>query len=209
MKKIIINADDYGLSKEFNRGIVELIREGLVKSVTVMINRKHIFPKELTKFPNLSIGLHLEMYDLKGKNSFEAQIKKFKSVFKMLPSHLDGHQHCHLKKENRKKVIKLALKYSLPVRSRYFKGRADLRLNNIKTPGRFIAWHPKKKDDFFKRINLIKEGVVEIVCHPGYFDKKYSIKKYNQQREKELKILKSPDFRKILTKFKLINYKEL
>lgn len=210
MKKIIINADDYGLSNEFNRGIVDLIAEGLVKSVTVMINKKHIFPKELVQFPNLSIGLHLEIDDLGSKNSFETQIKKFKSVFKMLPSHLDGHQHCHLKRENRQSVIRLALKYNLPVRSRYSKGRKDLQLNNIKTPDRFIAWQPDKKEDFFNRISLIEEKATEIVCHPGYFDKKHCWKlKYNQQREEEFKILKTLDFKKILTRFKLINYKEL
>lgn len=211
MKKIIINADDYGLSKEFNRGIIELITKEIVKSVTVMINRKYVFPEELMKFPDLSIGLHLEEKNFtNSEDFFESQIKKFKFVFKSLPSHLDGHQHCHLKKENRQIVIKLALKYNLPVRSRYLKGRVDLMANNIKTPNKLISWHPKRKDYFFNRISLTEERVTEIVCHPGYFDKKHRRKlKYNQQREKELEILKSPDFKKILTKFKPINYREL
>lgn len=209
MKKIIINADDYGLSEKFNRGIVKLIVKGLVKSTSVMINQKYVFPGELIEFPDLSIGLHLE--EQCGQNNliyFESQINKFLIKFGFLPTHLDGHKHCHLKKENRQATIKLALKYNLPVRSRFKKGRDDLRLNHIKTPDRFIAWHPNKKEDFFSRVNLVNEEIVEIVCHPGYYDKNYPMP-YNNQREDELKILSSVSFKKIIDRFELIDYKYL
>jgi len=42
MNRLIISADDYGMSKNFNKGILELIRKGIVNITTVMIKRKFI-----------------------------------------------------------------------------------------------------------------------------------------------------------------------
>ena len=60
-QKLIVNADDYGLSPLFNKGILALIEKGIVTSTTVMIKRKYVRPALLTKFEKISIGLHLEL----------------------------------------------------------------------------------------------------------------------------------------------------
>lgn len=36
--KLIINADDFGLSKGINKGIIEAYQAGLISSTTIMIN---------------------------------------------------------------------------------------------------------------------------------------------------------------------------
>lgn len=76
--KIIINADDYGLSKKFNEGILELAEKEIISSVAVMINRKYIKPSDLLNFKNISIGLHLELREKTSLKEIEDQIKKFK-----------------------------------------------------------------------------------------------------------------------------------
>lgn len=208
MKRIIINADDYGLSSKFNQGILELINQGIVTSVSVMINRRFVFPKELLGFSDISIGLHLESTEGDNLIYFDKQIKKFKKIFGVWPSHLDGHLHCHLKKENRSQTIELAKKYNIPVRSRFKKGRLDLKNNKIKTPERFFTWNPKMAHTLLRRLRESQEDLVEVVCHPGYFDPNY-LKKYNKQREKEMIFLKSAEFNEVVGRFEKINYNYL
>lgn len=206
--KIIINADDYGLSKEFNGGILELAGKRIISSITVMINRKYVKPLDLLTFKNISVGLHLELKEKASLEEIESQVKKFKNKFKKIPSHLDGHKHCHLTKNNLPKVIRIAQRYNLPVRSKLTQDRKMLREYKIKTPDRFISWHPKRKERFFNRIKNIKSPACEIVCHPGYFDKNYK-HSYNKQREQELRILKSGEFKTIIKKYKSVNYSGL
>src|SRR5690606_12610933 len=58
--KLIINADDFGLSKSVNEAILDLCRLGSITSTSVMANMP--FSDEvvqLLKFENISIGLHI------------------------------------------------------------------------------------------------------------------------------------------------------
>lgn len=63
MKKIIINADDFGISHGVNLAICCGHRHGLINSASLMVNQK--YAKEAVamalKMPNLSIGLHLNL----------------------------------------------------------------------------------------------------------------------------------------------------
>ena len=59
MKRLIITADDYGMSKAVNRAIDEGIEAGLITSTNVMVNMPEY--KEALKLknnPNVSVGLH-------------------------------------------------------------------------------------------------------------------------------------------------------
>lgn len=61
MKRLIVNADDYGRSAGINRGVVEAHREGLVTSASLMVN--HGAAPEAARLaaqnPRLAVGLHL------------------------------------------------------------------------------------------------------------------------------------------------------
>ncbi len=64
MKRLIVNADDFGRSPGINRGILETHLRGIVTSTTVMVN----FPdaasgleRALAEAPRLGIGLHLTL----------------------------------------------------------------------------------------------------------------------------------------------------
>ena len=63
MKNLIINADDFGLSRSVNRGIVESFQSGIVTSASLMVNMPG-FDDALSLIkenPALSVGLHINL----------------------------------------------------------------------------------------------------------------------------------------------------
>ncbi len=98
MKNLIINADDFGYSKIFNSKIIELIKNKLISSTSVMVNwinnEQNDQIKELVTLMeshNVSIGLHLEFSSNDFQSEIEQQYKKFLNIFKFQPSHIDIH----------------------------------------------------------------------------------------------------------------------
>lgn len=63
MKKLIINADDFGMSNEVNEGTKKGISQGIITSVSVMVNMPHFEDaiKFLKKNPRVSVGLHFNI----------------------------------------------------------------------------------------------------------------------------------------------------
>ena len=65
MRRLIVNADDFGLTSGVNRAIVKAHTDGVVTSATLMANGSAFCEaKELAKqLPKLSIGCHLMLID--------------------------------------------------------------------------------------------------------------------------------------------------
>lgn len=63
MKRLIINADDFGLTEGVNRGILECYRQGTVKSTTLLVTGEAAgAAAELSNgFPELGVGLHVNL----------------------------------------------------------------------------------------------------------------------------------------------------
>ncbi len=63
MKRLIVNADDFGLTHGVNQGIIKAHREGIVTSTTVMVNlpaAREI--SDAVRFnPGLGVGIHLNI----------------------------------------------------------------------------------------------------------------------------------------------------
>ena len=62
-KKLIVNADGFGFTPGVNKGIIESISNGVVKSVSCNVNFPYIneVEKLIKEFPFLSIGIHLNL----------------------------------------------------------------------------------------------------------------------------------------------------
>lgn len=60
MKRLIITADDFGMSKSVNEAIITCVKAGVVCSTNVMVNMEYAYEAtQLRKnYPKLSIGLH-------------------------------------------------------------------------------------------------------------------------------------------------------
>lgn len=63
MKRLIVNADDFGLTSGVNRAIVECYQRGVVTSTTLMVNGRAAVEAALLAAdnPGLGIGLHLNL----------------------------------------------------------------------------------------------------------------------------------------------------
>lgn len=60
--RVIINADDFGMSKSINEAIINLCEVGSISSTTVMSNMPFINEvSELLNFEEISIGLHINL----------------------------------------------------------------------------------------------------------------------------------------------------
>lgn len=63
MKQLIVNADDFGLTEDVNRGIIVAHRDGILTSTSLLANGS-AFQQAVTssrKFVQLSVGVHLNL----------------------------------------------------------------------------------------------------------------------------------------------------
>jgi len=67
MKKLIINADDFGLSRSINRGIIELFGKGAITSTSLLVNMPGFEDalKLIKENQSLCVGIHINV--LRGK----------------------------------------------------------------------------------------------------------------------------------------------
>jgi predicted glycoside hydrolase/deacetylase ChbG (UPF0249 family) len=63
MKQLIVNADDFGLTENVNKGILDAHREGIVTSTTLLANGLAFEGAAAAgkRFPRLGIGVHLNL----------------------------------------------------------------------------------------------------------------------------------------------------
>ncbi len=171
-KYLIINADDFGMSQIFNEVILDLIRNDLIRSTTVMVDRVTDNQKEqfdelisLSKDKNLSVGLHLEFNENNYPSQIKSQYQKFKDILGFNPSHLDIHKASTIR-ESISFVANFCSDKKIPCRNKgggvdYFKTTASPSFHGS------IA-------DFKKIVEWIKtfedEKYYEILFHPGKFD---------------------------------------
>lgn len=217
MRKLIIQADDFGYAKEFNRGILEAIKAGIVTSVSVLVNHKFVDSKLLADFKG-SISLHLEISPEVGESSklsqktISDQWRKFNELFGKNPTHLDRHKASPcLEDAARPFILDLAEKYNLPVRAMGEKDRQFLRAKGIRTTDHFIfSYGPKNLEDILSALRMLPEGITELMVHPGYFDPQ-SKSSYNLPRKQELSILLNSQFGQVIQEqhIQLINYRDL
>lgn len=93
IKYLIINADDFGLSKSINEGIIKSFNDGVVTSTSLMANG-YGFDDAILKAkenPNLDIGIHLNIYryrSLSPKNEINSLVNNkgefFTSYWKVI-----------------------------------------------------------------------------------------------------------------------------
>lgn len=131
-KKIIINADDFGFTKETNRGIIETIEKGVTTEVNLMVNcYGSLNAMKYAKDNNYNnVGIHLHLFntdngDIPFRNKdydnalnnwtadkllekIKGEISKFEDFFGTTPSHINGHKQLHFNP----KIIDFILDYA-------------------------------------------------------------------------------------------------
>ncbi|MEX0933684.1 MAG: ChbG/HpnK family deacetylase [Candidatus Paceibacterota bacterium] len=194
MKKVIINADDFGYSSSINRGILEAIKNDVVTSTSVMVYGRAVDEvTELSDIEDISVGLHVHMEKtiLNPQEEFEKQVEMFIRLLGKAPDHIDVHKP---RSSDMSQLIPLLKKYSkdykVPVRE----------LNHAESIKDFFGINVKNEngvdqervsvESLLRILRELKEGVSEIMTHAGYSDDELrGMSSYNDTREIELQTL--------------------
>lgn len=218
---VILNADDFGYEPHVTRGIVESMQRGLVSSTTFMVNT----PWSVEAAPlarGLSVGLHLNLarFPAVSQPGLElveaqagaltaqfveaetlAQVDRLEALLGVAPTHVDVHKHLHRNPRVLEGLARAAKARRLPVRSIDAGMRAALRAAGVATNDVFLGdaegaayWTLSEWEKVLRA--LPTEGVIELMCHPGYRMRELT-SAYSAQREVELATLTSPEARAV------------
>jgi chitin disaccharide deacetylase len=199
MRRLIVNADDLGLARGVNQGIVEAHVDGILTSASLMVDgpaADHAVGAA-SEHPALSLGLHF-VDDGPGLDDpghaareFAAQLERFRAMTGAEPTHVDSHHHVHV---NRMSIFaRLAEPLGVPL-------RGDGRVRYIGAffghPQRGVVDHERIRAPFLLRLIETEVGApfIELGCHPGRVTEDLS-SSYAPEREIELATLTEPGLR--------------
>ena len=185
---LIVNADDFGHGSAVNRGVIHAHEDGIVTSASLMVR----WPAAVEaadyarNHPGLSLGLHLDLGEwvYKDKNwepvyhvvqlddatalrdEVSRQLAAFRTLTGRDPSHIDSHQHAHLREPARSVVLEAALEVTAPVRDCspeiHYCGRFYGQTSEGSPyPGGITS------DALIEVFSQLPPGVTELACHPG------------------------------------------
>lgn len=188
-KYLIVNADDFGYSYSINKGIIEAHTNGIVTSTSVMVDAVAADEaKDLTQFPDLSIGLHFEIKEIVNVGAeLKRQIDKFVAIVGKSPDHIDTHKR-HTTDEGIREVLEdYAKAHDVPIRN-----------FNAKHIGSFgINSDDCSVAQLMRSIDEATDGYNELMTHVGYSD--YYLREhssYSDSRELELKSICDPEIKR-------------
>lgn len=140
MKRLIVNADDFGFTRDVNAGIVHAHREGVLTATTLMANGRAFEDavRLSRETPSLDVGCHLALvqgYSLVtrrplpakpsdllialAKREIDVEAELRAQIRKMIanglrPTHLDSHKHTHVVPGVFRAVVRLAHEFDIP-----------------------------------------------------------------------------------------------
>lgn len=162
------------------------------------------------------------------KAEWRAQIEAFFRAAGRKPTHLDSHHHSsYFSPELFRGMLELAKEYNCAIRFPFTENISkELEETNKYVPDLIQEFDLPRPDhfvvDFYDEratreelLSVIKnlpDGTTEIMCHPGYTDDAFTIESvYNNQRDRELRILTDPSIKEAIesNKIQLINFADL
>ena len=210
-RKLIVNADDFGLSAGINQGIVQAHDAGIVTSASLMVYQPAATEAVALarSRPLLSLGLHIDIGEWRYERghwipvyerarqddplALEASIVEQLELFRRLtgagPTHLDSHQHVHKRDPVRSIVCPLADRLGVPLR--HFNPHVFYCCDfyGQDEEGHSLAEHVTTSF-LVNIIETLQDGVTELGCHPAASLDFQST--YCQERREELQVLCSP-----------------
>lgn len=218
-RKIIVNADDFGLDEAVNYGIIKAYTDGIVSSTSIMANMPGFdHAVKLAKFhPGLHIGVHLNlnayipltdgktlrnadgMFDRRKfeecdeeeiYQEFCAQIEKVKAS-NIRFDHFDSHRHVHQSPVLKKVMERILETYPYPIRGSFEYPNS---YPNQTVMNDVFYGDDASEEKMMMILKSLKPGILyDVVTHPAYIDN-FLLKtsSYTISRAKELAILCSP-----------------
>jgi predicted glycoside hydrolase/deacetylase ChbG (UPF0249 family) len=218
-KWLIVNADDFGQSPGVNAGIAEAYESGIVTSASLMTRWPAAgeAAEYANAHPELAVGLHVDLgewrrqgqewvsvYEVAAlddrqqvEKAVAEQLGNFRSLLGRDPTHLDSHQHVHLREPADAILKELSDQLGVPLRHRTPKVRYCGDFYGQSEDGR--PCHAAIGVDALIRIlQTLSDGVTELCCHPGKQDVLDTM--YLAERERELATLTDPRVRETVEK---------
>jgi predicted glycoside hydrolase/deacetylase ChbG (UPF0249 family) len=213
-RRLIVNADDLGLSPGVNRGTALGHEQGIVTSASLMVRgpaATHA-AEYAAAHPRLSVGLHVDLAEWRcvaGRwvaayqvvslddptavaEEVDRQLERFVALVGRGPTHLDSHQHLHREEPLRSVMRERGRRLGVPVRGessfiRYlggFYGQGDMG----------VPWPEGIGVEALCGLLCdLPDGTTELGCHPGLDDASGSA--YGSERAVEVATLCDPRVR--------------
>lgn len=211
MKRLVVNADDFGRSHGINAGILRAHTHGVVRSASLMVRYPAAAAAAVAarEHPALGVGLHLDLGEWEYRDGewvelysvastadreevtreLERQLARFAQLTGgQPPTHIDSHQHVHREEPVRTAVAEAACALGIPVRHappvRY--------CGDFYGQGRRGEPLPElvSAEALAALVARVEEGVTELACHPAESMDVESA--YSDERMLELRALCDP-----------------
>jgi chitin disaccharide deacetylase len=201
-RRLIINADDFGLSAGVNHGILEAHTRGVVTSTSLMVygaaaERAAV---DARSHREVSVGLHFVedgTADLDDPAqltvAFQQQLERFRALVGSDPTHVDSHHHVHVEEDRLAAFAELTAPLGVPLRH-------DGRIAYV--GGFYGQWEYGVTDLSHIRLPFLLHlvatevpvGFTELACHPARITGDFS-SLYLKERAVELQTLTTPGLR--------------
>lgn len=215
---LVVNADDFGLSRGVNEGILEAHTDGIVTSTSLMVlaPAAEEAASLVREHPELSVGLHfvedgaVDLDDpAQATQAFASQLERFRELIGADPTHIDSHHHVHAQDERMEVFKRLVSALGVPLRH-------DGRVAYI--GGFWAEWERGVTElRYISREFLIElvrtevgEGYTELACHPARITGDFT-SSYLDERAIELRTLTDSGLREEIEGLgvRLVSFREL
>lgn len=211
-KRLIVNADDFGMSAGVNRGIIEAHERGIVTSASLMVRWPGA--AEAVAYARdhcaMSLGLHIDLgewacregswiplYEVVPlgdpaavRQEATRQLAAFRDIVGGPPTHLDSHQHVHLRDPARSTMLELAQDLRVPLRHFTRDVRYCGSFYGQTTDGQPLP-EAIAVDALMAILHSLPEGTTELACHPGWDEHLDTM--YAHERGQEVRTLCSDE----------------
>jgi predicted glycoside hydrolase/deacetylase ChbG (UPF0249 family) len=198
---LIVNADDFGLSKGQNYGIIEACKNGLVTSTTALVNGAAIsHAAQLSRcVPELGVGMHFVLTlgePLSAMPGLTREGRLGKWIWQMAEE--DSHHHVHMIARIYPIVAAFAREKGVALRiDRQVAERDDLAQDAARSSDGFTSeFYGEAISEalFLQTLDASiqrGESSLEVMCHPAFVDNTIMGSAYCYPRLAELEVLTS------------------
>lgn len=214
---LIVNADDFGRSPGINRGVIASFERGITTSASLMV-RYRAAPEAAAyakEHPGLSLGLHLDLGEWAFRNGAwktvygvvpaddadavaeeaSRQLEAFRRLAGKPPTHVDSHQHVHVREPVRSALAEVSRRLDVPLRHFSPGVRHCGGFHGQDGEGRPFP-EAISVDGLVEILASLSPGVTELGCHPGLGDDLETT--YRAERVREVETLCDPRVRKAM-----------
>ena len=188
MRRLIVNADDFGMSVGVNAGVVRTFEHGVVTSTSLLVRRPAAADAAAyaRAHARLGVGLHVDLGEWIYRDDrwvtevevvstedavavggeIRRQLERFRTLLGVDPTHLDSHQHVHQADPAASILAALARELGVPLRG--VTPSVDSRGDFYGQTGRGEPLHDAiSVDALLAVLTSVPPGITELTCHPG------------------------------------------